>query len=76
MLSLLAYNLIRWLQTLYFLEGQQNIQIETIRTRRIKVVNKIIILGFILLVYIQVEITPAKIKSIRIIDIYFFFIMN
>lgn len=36
-LSLLAYNLTNWLRTLCFPEGQKTMQIETFRTRIIKV---------------------------------------
>lgn len=42
MLSLLAYNLTNWLRTLCFPEGQQTMQIETIRTRIIKVASKLV----------------------------------
>ncbi|WP_040207447.1 IS1380 family transposase [Neobacillus jeddahensis] len=42
MLSLLAYNLTNWLRTLCFPEGQKSIQIETIRTRLIKVASKLV----------------------------------
>ncbi|MFB1052298.1 IS1380 family transposase [Paraliobacillus sp. JSM ZJ581] len=42
MLSLLAYNLTNWLRTLCFPEGQQSMQIETIRTRIIKVASKLV----------------------------------
>lgn len=42
MLSLLAYNLTNWLRTLCFPEGQKTMQIETIRTRVIKVASKLV----------------------------------
>src|SRR5699024_5926724 len=42
MLSLLAYNLTNWLRTLCFPEGQKNMQIQTIRTRIIKVASKLV----------------------------------
>ena len=42
MLSLLAYNLTNWLRTLCFPDGQQTMQIETIRTRLIKVASKLV----------------------------------
>lgn len=42
MVSLLAYNLTNWLRTLCFPEGQQTMQIETIRTRIIKVASKLV----------------------------------
>ncbi|MFA8437374.1 IS1380 family transposase [Pueribacillus sp. YX66] len=42
MLSLLAYNLTNWLRTLCFPEGQKRVQIETIRTRIIKVASKLV----------------------------------
>lgn len=42
MLSLLAYNLTNWLRTLCFPEGKQSMQIETIRTRLIKVASKLV----------------------------------
>lgn len=42
MLSLLAYNLTNWLRTLAFPSGQKRIQIETIRTRIIKVASKLV----------------------------------
>ncbi len=42
MLSLLAYNLTNWLRTLCFPKGQKSIQIETIRTRLIKVASKLV----------------------------------
>ncbi|MFB1051486.1 IS1380 family transposase [Paraliobacillus sp. JSM ZJ581] len=42
MLSLLAYNLTNWLRTLCFPEGQKTMQIETIRTRIIKVASKLV----------------------------------
>lgn len=42
MLSLLAYNLTTWLLTLCFPEKQRNMQIETIRTRIIKVASKLV----------------------------------
>ncbi|MDR7076071.1 hypothetical protein J2Y03_001074 [Neobacillus niacini] len=41
-LSLLAYNLTNWLRTLCFPEEQKNMQIETIRTRIIKVASKLV----------------------------------
>jgi len=42
MLSLLAYNLTNWLRTLCFPEGQKTMQIETIRTKVIKVASKLV----------------------------------
>jgi len=42
MLSLLAYNLTNWLRTLCFPEGQKTMQIQTIRTRVIKVASKLV----------------------------------
>ncbi|WP_040203110.1 IS1380 family transposase [Neobacillus jeddahensis] len=42
MLSLLAYNLTNWLRTLAFPPEQKNMQIETIRTRIIKVASKLV----------------------------------
>jgi len=42
MLSLLAYNLTNWLRTLCFPEGQKNMQIQTIRTKIIKVASKLV----------------------------------
>ncbi|WEG11150.1 IS1380 family transposase [Pullulanibacillus sp. KACC 23026] len=42
MLSLLAYNLTNWLRTLCFPDHQKKMQIETIRTRIIKVASKCI----------------------------------
>jgi hypothetical protein len=42
MLSLLAYNLTNWLRTLCFPKGQKQLQIETIRTRIIKVACKLV----------------------------------
>lgn len=42
MLSLLAYNLTNWLRTLCFPEEQKTMQIETIRTRIIKVASKLV----------------------------------
>lgn len=42
MLSLLGYNLTNWLRTLCFPEGQKSIQIETIRTKLIKVASKLV----------------------------------
>ncbi|MEZ2458877.1 IS1380 family transposase [Salinicoccus roseus] len=42
MLSLLAYNLTNWLRTLCFPDGQQTMQIETIRTRIIKVASRVV----------------------------------
>jgi hypothetical protein len=42
MLSLLAYNLTNWLRTLAFPSEQKKMQIETIRTRIIKVASKIV----------------------------------
>jgi hypothetical protein len=42
MLSLLAYNLTNWLRTLSFPPEQKNMQIETIRTRLIKVASKLV----------------------------------
>lgn len=45
MLSLLAYNLTNWLRTLCFPDGQKSMQIETIRTRIIKVASKLVKYG-------------------------------
>lgn len=42
MLSLLAYNFTNWLRTLSFPKKQKNMQIETIRTRLIKVASKLV----------------------------------
>ncbi|MBW8349663.1 IS1380 family transposase [Bacillus sp. IITD106] len=42
MLSLLAYNLTNWLRTLCFPEKQKTMQIETIRTRLIKVASRLV----------------------------------
>jgi len=42
MLSLFAYNLTNWLITLCFPEGQKNMQIESIRTRIIKVTSRVV----------------------------------
>jgi Transposase DDE domain group 1 len=42
MLSLLAYNLTNWLRTLCFPEEQKNMQIQTIRTKIIKVASKLV----------------------------------
>ncbi len=42
MLSLLAYNLTNWLRTLTFPPEKKNMQIETIRTRLIKVSSKLV----------------------------------
>lgn len=42
MLSLLAYNLTNWLRTLCFPQGQKMMQIDTIRTRLIKVASKLV----------------------------------
>ena len=42
MLSLLAYNLTNWMRTLTFPKAQRNMQIETIRTRIIKVASKLV----------------------------------
>ncbi|WP_035210318.1 IS1380 family transposase, partial [Mesobacillus boroniphilus] len=42
MMSLLAYNLTNWLRTLCFPEGQKTMQIDTIRTRIIKVASKLV----------------------------------
>lgn len=42
MLSLLAYNLTNWLRTLCFPDGQKNMQIQTIRTKVIKVASKLV----------------------------------
>ena len=42
MLSLLAYNLTNWLRTLCFPEKQKTMQIDTIRTRIIKVASKLV----------------------------------
>ncbi|MFD1068293.1 IS1380 family transposase [Oceanobacillus locisalsi] len=44
-MSLLAYNLTNWLRTLCFPEGQQQMQIQTIRTRVIKVASKLVTSG-------------------------------
>src|SRR5690606_3817923 len=41
-LTLLAYNLTNWLRTLCFPEGQKTMQIDTIRTRLIKVASKVV----------------------------------
>jgi hypothetical protein len=42
MLSLLAYNLTNWLRTLAFPTEQKNMQMDTIRTRIIKVASKLV----------------------------------
>src|SRR5690625_6093869 len=42
LLSLLAYNLTNWLRTLCFPEGQKNMQIQSIRTKIIKVASKLV----------------------------------
>lgn len=42
MLSLLAYNLTNWFRTLCFPSGKQSMQIQTIRTRVIKVASKLV----------------------------------
>jgi len=42
MLTLLAYNLTNWLRTLCFPEGQKSMQIDTIRTRIIKVASRFV----------------------------------
>lgn len=42
MLSVLAYNLTNWLRTLTFPKEQKNMQIDTIRTRIIKVASKLV----------------------------------
>lgn len=42
MLSLLAYNLTNWLRTICFPQGQKMMQIDTIRTRLIKVASKLV----------------------------------
>lgn len=42
MLSLLAYNFTNWLRTLSFPEGQKQMQIQTIRTRIVKVASKLV----------------------------------
>lgn len=42
MLGLLAYNLTNWLRTLCFPKEQKNMQIDTIRTRIIKVASKLV----------------------------------
>lgn len=42
MLNLLAYNLTNWLRTLSFPKEQKDMQIKTIRTRIIKVANKLV----------------------------------
>lgn len=41
-LSLFAYNLTNWLRTLCFPDGQKTMQIETIRTRIIKVASRVV----------------------------------
>lgn len=41
-LSLLTYNLTNWLRTLCFPEGQESMQIQTIRTRVVKVASKLV----------------------------------
>lgn len=42
MLSFLAYNVTNWLRTLCFPKGQTQMQIQTIRTRLIKVASKVV----------------------------------
>ena len=42
MLALLAYNLTNWLRTLCFPEGSKTMQIDTIRTRIIKVASRLV----------------------------------
>src|SRR5699024_8720055 len=42
MLTLLAYNLTNWLRTLCFPHGHQTMQIQTIRTRMVKVASKLV----------------------------------
>ncbi len=42
MLALLAYNLTNWLRTLCFPDGQKSMQIDTIRTRLIKVASRLV----------------------------------
>ncbi|MDF2910770.1 MAG: family transposase [Sporolactobacillus laevolacticus] len=42
MLSLLTYNLTNWMRTLTFPEKQKGMQIETIRTRLVKVASKLV----------------------------------
>lgn len=42
MLSLLAYNLTNWMRTLCFPKGQKTMQIDSIRTRLIKVASKVV----------------------------------
>lgn len=42
MLSLLAYNLTNWLRTLCFPDGKKTMQIQTIRTKIIKVASKLV----------------------------------
>ncbi|RIJ62797.1 IS1380 family transposase [Rummeliibacillus sp. POC4] len=42
MLTLLAYNLTNWLRTLCFPEGQKTMQMDTIRTRIIKVASRLV----------------------------------
>lgn len=42
MVSLLAYNLTNWMRTLTFPNAQRNMQIETIRSRIIKVASKLV----------------------------------
>src|SRR5699024_8114590 len=42
MMSLLAYNLINWLRTLCFPKQQKSMQIQTIRTRIIKVASRLV----------------------------------
>lgn len=42
MFSLLAYNLTNWLRTLCFPHGHQKMQIQTIRTRMVKVASKLV----------------------------------
>src|SRR5690625_259845 len=42
LISLLAYNLINWLRTLCFPEQQKSMQIQTIRTKIIKVASRLV----------------------------------
>lgn len=42
LLSLLAFNLTNWMRTLTFPEGQKQMQIQTIRTRIVKVASKLV----------------------------------
>jgi len=45
MLSLLAYNFTNWLRTLSFPKANKGLQIQTIRTRLIKVASKLVKTG-------------------------------